>query len=359
MVLQATVAFRVGKTVLLQHGLQFSGLKRIKGHTKRAPLKMNDNFRENTRIGDLHPAIERGINALQSTFAAIDRRTLHHMNKIIQYYGEERVDSQSFHGVNGYGHGDLGREQYDNILAKLCGAEAAYVRLQFFSGTHAISTALFASLRPGDQMLCVSGKPYDTLEEVIGLRKNEQTDSLIGSLKDWGIEYKEIALLYADEVHPSQVSSGTSMVASSPLSGVFDFESIAKELDSNPAIKLLHIQRSCGYQWRPSISIEQIKGLVDFIDEKYKKKGRDIIVFVDNCYGELVENREPTHVGADLMAGSLIKNFGGTLAPSGGYVVGRRDLVNRARVHLSAPGVDGGATFNQYRNLFQVSFLCA
>ncbi len=303
-------------------------------------------------LTNLHPSVERGIHNLQHTFLAIDRMTLHHMNNIITYFGQEQVDSQSFHGVNGYGHGDIGREKYDNVLAKLCGAEAAYARLQFFSGTHAIATALFSILRPGDELLCVSGKPYDTLEEVIGLRGNDQTGDLTGSLRDWGIGYKEIGLLCGPVV-PSDVNS----CEINPTSASFDFTKISQELDQNPAVKMLHIQRSCGYQWRPSISIDQIEKLVQFVESNYKRKGREIVVFVDNCYGEFVDYREPTQVGVDLMAGSLIKNFGGTLAPSGGYVIGRKDLVNNARVRLSAPGVDGGATFNQYRNLFQVILL--
>jgi cystathionine beta-lyase family protein involved in aluminum resistance len=174
----------------------------------------------------------------------------------------------------------------------------------------------------------------------------------VGSLKDWGIEYEEIDLLTGAEARsPQQVDALlTSDVA-------FDLAAIDRALAADDSIKLVHIQRSCGYSWRPSIPIDEIERLCKHIQNKYKQQGRDLVVFVDNCYGELVEDREPCHVGADICAGSLIKNLGGTLAPCGGYVAGKTDLVNAAIVQLSAPGVDGGATFNMYRHLFQGLFL--
>ena len=200
------------------------------------------------------------------------------------------------------------------------------------------------SLRPGENMLCVSGHPYDTLEEVIGQRPGHQTGNCRGSLLDWGIGYSEIELLYGEDAH----QANGDMVA-------FDLPSIERAIESDDRIRLVHIQRSCGYQWRPSIPIQEIGRLCSHIKEKYKS--RELVIFVDNCYGELVEDKEPCHVGADLVAGSLIKNLGGTLAPCGGYIAGREDLVQRATVHLSAPGVDGGATFNMYRHLFQGLFM--
>lgn len=178
------------------------------------------------------------------------------------------------------------------------------VRLQLFSGTHAISTALFASVRPGDQILGVSGHPYDTLEEVLGLRNNTESKSNIGSLLDWGISYDEVELLFKE----SAMKINKGVVA-------FDLDAIDEKLKCNPSIKLIHIQRSCGYQFRPSIPIVEIGRLCDHLITNYKNKGRPLVIFVDNCYGELVEELEPTHVGADLVAGSLIKNLGGTLAP--------------------------------------------
>eukprot|EP01039_Chlorochromonas_danica_P004164 gene4164-4573_t len=284
--------------------------------------------------------IQTASQALLPRFHEIDLQTMRSMRKILQLYEKYRVDSTMFHGVDGYGYGDYGRDTFDSIIASLLGAEAALVRLQFFSGTHAISTALFASLRPGDHFLCISGKPYDTLEEVIGLRPGAQTGTTRGSLLDWGITYHELPLLHHEEA--SKVSK-------------FDLPAIAKAIEENPKIKLLHIQRSCGYQWRPSLLVEEIGHLSREIRALFPH--RDLTIFCDNCYGELVEEQEPTHVGVDLMAGSLIKNLGGTLSPAGAYVAGRADLVAACAVHLSAPGVEGGATFNQYRKLYQGLFM--
>jgi cystathionine beta-lyase family protein involved in aluminum resistance len=288
---------------------------------------------------DMAALIDSSAKSLMSRFWEIDMQTKRRMDMILSLYEEERIDSSAFHGVNGYGHGDIGREKLDNIIARLMGAEAALVRLQLFSGTHAIATALFGSLRPGDTMMCVSGHPYDTLEEVIGQRVGSQTGTYVGSLKEWGISYKELEL--------SSVGN---------FDVEFDLGAIDRELSADPSIKLIHVQRSCGYQWRRSISIAEIGRLCRHIDENYKQKGRNLVIFVDNCYGELVEDQEPCHVGADLVAGSLIKNLGGTLAPCGGYIAGKRTLVDAATVHLSAPGVDGGATFGQYKNMFQGLF---
>ena len=280
---------------------------------------------------------------LKDRFWEIDLHTKNNLNKILGYFREEKIDESAFHGVNGYGYGDIGREKMDNIIANLFGAESAHVRLQFFSGTHAISTALFASLKPGEKMLCVSGPPYDTLEEVIGIRGSNDgsndgnEENNVGSLAEWGISYDEIDM----------INNGQS----------FDLVKIKLLLDDtdNNNIKLIHVQRSCGYQWRPSIMIEEIEKLVKFIKNDLNRN--DITIFVDNCYGELVEELEPCHVGVDLIAGSLIKNLGGTLAPSGGYVAGRKDLVNRCAKHLAAPGVEGGATFKQYKEILQGLFL--
>lgn len=288
-----------------------------------------------------NPLVKQAIEELSPRFNEIDLQTMSNMNLILQLFKDEKVDATAFHGVNGYGYGDFGRESFDNIIAKLLGAEKALVRIQFFSGTHAISTALFACLRPGDEWLSVSGQPYDTLEEVIGLRPNQQTGGIIGSLKDWKIQYHQLELIVDQE---------TSSVK-------FNLPKIKEMIDNNPKLKLVHIQRSCGYQWRPSIPISEIEVLSQFIEKEYKSKGRDLVLFCDNCYGELVEEREPCHVGVDLIAGSLIKNLGGTLAPCGGYVAGKEKYVNAAAVHLSAPGVEGGATLNQYRHIFQGLFM--
>lgn len=274
------------------------------------------------------------LREVKDIFWEIDMRTEERLASVLSAFKKHKLDESAFHGVNGYGHGDIGREKMDKIIAELMGAEAALVRVQIFSGTHAISSALFGALRPGDNMLCVSGPPYDTLEEVVGIRGAEQPGS--GSLKEWGIGYKEIDML-----------DGQSC---------FDLVRISEYLsNSTENVKLLHVQRSCGYQWRPSITIDEIARLCRFVKEDLGRT--DVTIFVDNCYGELVESQEPCHVGADLVAGSLIKNLGGTIAPAGGYVAGRADLVARAERHLSAPGVEGGATFRQYKDLFQGLFL--
>ena len=266
-------------------------------------------------------------------FREIDARTQRTLARILAAFREARVGPHLFGGTDGYGHGDQGRETLDEIYAKLFGAEAALVRVQCFSGTHAIACALFAVLRPGHELLAISGKPYDTLEEVIGSRKEDpelEPHGMTGSLDDFGVTYKEIDLLEG---------------------GDFDLDAIDVAL-TNPHTRLVHIQRSCGYQWRPSIPVHKIGAVIAHI----KRARPDVVVFVDNCYGEFVEDQEPTHVGADLVAGSLIKNPGGTLAPSGGYIIGKAVYVKAARHRLSAPGVDGGATLGKTRLLYQGLF---
>jgi cystathionine beta-lyase family protein involved in aluminum resistance len=281
----------------------------------------------------IHPIIVSDISSqCKDVFFDIDQRTKIQLSRVLECFKMNCVDESAFHGVNGYGHGDIGREKFDSIIAELMGSEAAFVRLQLFSGTHAISSALFGALRPGDEMVCVSGQPYDTLEEVVGIRGGKGS----GSLADWNIKYSQI------EMAPDEKS--------------FDLESLRQILDNKERkVKLIHIQRSCGYQWRPSIDIDEIERLCVFVKKTLKRS--DVTIFVDNCYGELVEDREPCHVGVDLVAGSLIKNLGGTIAPAGGYIAGTKELVERAACHLSAPGVEGGATFRQYKDLFQGLFL--
>jgi len=247
--------------------------------------------------------------------------------RVLDALAAERVGVQHFASVSGYGHGDLGREVLDRVFARVLQAEAAAVRLQFVSGTHAIAAALFGVLRPGDRLLALTGRPYDTLEEVIGIRGSGQ-----GSLAEFGITYDEVPLTAA---------------------GLVDDERIAEAL-AVPT-RLVLIQRSCGYSWRPAVGVEQIGRLI----ERVKALQPDCDVFVDNCYGELVEELEPTAVGADLIAGSLIKNLGGTIAPTGGYVAGRAELVERACCRLTAPGIggEGGTSFDLNRLLFQGLFL--
>jgi len=249
------------------------------------------------------------------------------LDRVLEAFRAERVGTQHFASLTGYGHGDQGREVLDRVFARVLGAEKAAVRLQFVSGTHAIAAALFGVLRPGDRMLSITGRPYDTLEEVIGLRGQGQ-----GSLAEFGVGYDEIELT---------------------ATGAVDLEA----LDAALAVprRLILIQRSCGYSWRPSLSVEAIGRLCERIHDCQP----DCVCFVDNCYGELVEEQEPPAVGADLVAGSLIKNLGGTIAPSGGYVAGRAELVEQACCRLTAPGIgsEGGTGFDLHRLLLQGLFL--
>ena len=265
--------------------------------------------------------------ALLPIFSGIDAQVKKNLTRVLNAYRNHRVGVHHFASVTGYGHDDLGRQVLDRVFAEIVGAEAAAVRVQFVSGTHAIASALFGVLRPGDEMLAVAGAPYDTLEEVIGLRGTKQ-----GSLKEFGIDYRQLNLT---------------------LEGMIDWSKLAQAV--RPNTRLVSIQRSCGYSWRPSLTIADIEKIIHLV----KQQNPDTVCFVDNCYGEFVEDREPTAVGADLMAGSLIKNPGGTIVPTGGYVAGRADLVEAAACRLTAPGVGsfGGATFDLNRLLFQGLFL--
>ena len=265
--------------------------------------------------------------ALIPVFGKIDATVKQNLKKILDAFRQHRLGVHHFAGVSGYGHDDLGRQTLDQVFAQVMGAEAAAVRVQFVSGTHAIACCLFGVLRPGDEMLAVVGAPYDTLEEVIGLRGSHQ-----GSLRDFGIDYRELSLT---------------------PSGTVDWQALGESVRNNT--RLVLIQRSCGYSWRPSLSIADIEKIVQLV----KQQNPHTICFVDNCYGEFIENQEPLAVGADLIAGSLIKNPGGTIVTAGGYVAGRADLVEAAACRLTAPGIgsSGGATFDQNRLLFQGLFL--
>jgi cystathionine beta-lyase family protein involved in aluminum resistance len=260
-------------------------------------------------------------------FSGIDSQVKNNLQKVLKAFRNQQVGTQHFASVTGYGHDDLGRQVFDRVFAEVMGAEAAAVRVQFVSGTHAIACALFSILRPGDELLAVAGAPYDTLEEVIGLRGKNQ-----GSLAEFGIDYRQLEL----------TSTGT-----------IDWDGLKTAVEDKTRMVL--IQRSCGYSWRPSLTLDDIGRIVYLV----KQQNPDTVCFVDNCYGEFVTNQEPTTVGADLMAGSLIKNPGGTIVTAGGYVAGRADLVEAAICRLTAPGIGqaGGATFDQNRLLFQGLFL--
>ena len=265
--------------------------------------------------------------ALIPIFSGIDARVKQNLKKVLSAFSDRRVGVQHFSSVSGYGHDDLGRETLDLVFAQIMNAEAAAVRVQFVSGTHAIACALYGILRPGDEMLAVAGAPYDTLEEVIGLRGSGR-----GSLKDFQIDYRQLDLTEK---------------------GTIDWEALSTAVTRKT--RLVSIQRSCGYSWRQSLSIEDIERIV----ESVKKQNPDTVCFVDNCYGEFISDLEPTGVGADLIAGSLIKNPGGTIVTAGGYIAGSAELVERAACRLTAPGIgsSGGATLDQNRLMFQGLFL--
>lgn len=276
---------------------------------------------------DAAAVVQQAVEELGPRFGQIDRAVQAKLKRVLDAFRAERVGAHHFAGVSGYGHDDLGRDTLDRVMARALQAEAAIVRVQIVSGTHAIACALFGVLRPGDELLSVAGKPYDTLEEVIGKRGSGQ-----GSLMDFGVTYRELDLTPA---------------------GTIDWEALAQAI--RPETKMVTIQRSCGYDWRPSLSIADIGRIVALV----KAQNPNTICFVDNCYGEFVEDNEPTAMGADLMAGSLIKNPGGTIVTAGGYVAGRADLVEQAACRLTAPGIgsEGGAAFDQHRLLYQGLFL--
>ena len=266
----------------------------------------------------------------KNLYLSINEKTksvTYNLEKVLNAFSNSHLNVQDFASLTGYGHGDLGREKIDKIFADVLEAEKAVVRAQLVSGTHAIASSLFGVLRPGDNLLSITGRPYESLEEVIGLRGSGQ-----GSLIDFGISYEEISL---------------------KSDGFIDFLALEKAL--NIPRKIIFIQRSCGYTWRPSLSIKVIKEICDLCHKIQPHS----ICFVDNCYGEFVENKEPTAVGADLIAGSLIKNLGGTLVPTGGYIAGKADLVDKACCRLTAPGIgsEGGITFNLNRIILQGLFL--
>lgn len=271
--------------------------------------------------------LQTAQESLIQIFSGIDARVKSNLTRVLTAFRKHQVGVHHFSSVSGYGHDDLGRQVLDQIFADVMGAEAAAVRVQFVSGTHAITCALFGVLRPGDELLAVAGAPYDTLEEVIGLRGTHQ-----GSLKDFKITYRQLELT---------------------VSGDIDWAALATAV--RPETRMVLIQRSCGYTWRSSLAIADIEKIVALV----KQQNPHTVCFVDNCYGEFVDDCEPPAVGADLIAGSLIKNPGGTIVTAGGYVAGRADLVEMACCRLTSPGIgsEGGATFDQNRLLFQGLFL--
>ncbi|XP_040987321.1 uncharacterized protein YnbB-like isoform X2 [Juglans microcarpa x Juglans regia] len=301
--------------------------------SSRVPVSLSSrNNRKDLHLQDhpFVPEVVKAVDSLYSEFRAIDNLVARNTARVLKAFQNARVGSHHFGGCTGYGHEEAGgREALDQAFAEIVGAESAIVRSQFFSGTHAITCALFALLRPGDELLAVAGAPYDTLEEVIGKRDSQG----LGSLKDFGVNYREVPL--AED-------------------GGLDWDALVCAV--KPQTRCALIQRSCGYSWRQSLSVNEIERAIKMI----KIQNPNCLVMVDNCYGEFVESIEPPMVGADLIAGSLIKNPGGTIAPCGGYVAGRERWVKAAAARLSAPGlgVDCGSTPGDImRAFFQGLFL--
>ena len=265
-------------------------------------------------------------DSLKERFEKFDQTAEYNQMKVIHAMQKNRVSEACFGTSSGYGYNDLGRDTLEAVYASAFHGESALVRPQLTCGTHALAVALASNLRPGDELLSPVGKPYDTLEEVIGIRDS------IGSLKEYGVSYRQVDLL---------------------PDGSFDFENIRKAI--NEKTKLVTIQRSKGYATRPTLSVARIGELISFI----KSIKPEVICMVDNCYGEFVETIEPTDVGADMIVGSLIKNPGGGLAPIGGYIVGRKDCIERAAYRLSAPGLgkEVGASLGLNQSFYQGFFL--
>ena len=263
---------------------------------------------------------------LKDRFAKIDETAEYNQLKVIHAMQKNRVSADHFNGSSGYGYNDIGRDDLEKVYADTFHTEAALVRPQITCGTHALAIALAGNLRPGDELLSISGKPYDTLEEVIGIRPSN------GSLAEYGITYRQVELL---------------------PDGRFDFDGIKNAI--RPNTRLVEIQRSKGYLTRPTLSVEAIGEAIAFV----KSIRSDIICMVDNCYGEFVERIEPSHVGADMVVGSLIKNPGGGLAPIGGYIAGTNQCVENAAYRLTSPGLgkEVGASLGVMRSFYQGFFL--
>lgn len=276
---------------------------------------------------DILGAAESAEVEIEGAVKALDRIVDKNQWKVIEAFQRHQVSDYHFAGSTGYAYNDRGREVLDLIYADVFGAESALVRPHFASGTHTISTTLFGVLRPGDELLYITGRPYDTLHKVIG-----QAGDGTGSLADFGITYREVALT---------------------SEGKIDWEEVT--LSINEKTKVIGIQRSRGYDWRASFTVAEIGDMT----ARVKSLKPDVIVFVDNCYGEFTEELEPPQVGVDLVAGSLIKNPGGGIAETGGYICGRRDLVELTAYRLTAPGIGGevGAMLGTTRGLYQGLFM--
>lgn len=284
------------------------------------------------KISDIKPEVfrmaEEAEKETHEVFRRIDAIAERNTRKVMEAFQDNRVSDSCFAGTTGYGYDDLGRETLDKIYAQVFGAEAALVRINFVNGTHALTAAMFATVKPGDTILAATGMPYDTLRSAIGI-----SGSCHGSLKFYGIDYAQVDLR-AD--------------------GTPDIEGI-KAAVSDKKVTAVMIQRSRGYEDRPALTVEQIGEICAAV----KSADPSAVIMVDNCYGEFTDVIEPTDVGADLIAGSLIKNPGGGIAPTGGYIAGRKELVDRAAMRLTTPGIGGecGSTLGNNRLLYQGLFM--
>ena len=282
-------------------------------------------FNVSKKIKDLS---QKAMILCENEFKKFDEQTEYNQQKVLKAFVDNKVSETHFFGSTGYGYGDAGRDVLDKVLAQIFAAEDALVRHNFVSGTHALAVALFGILRPGDTILNITGQPYDTLQEVIGVNSSKKD---FGSLRNFGINYKEISLTEK---------------------GLVNFKELEKTITQN--IKLVYMQRSRGYTMRPALSINIIKKATQII----KKIVPQCIILLDNCYGEFVGCEEPLLNGVDLIAGSLIKNPGGGIAPTGGYIAGRKDLIEKCSYRLTTPGTgrEVGATLGLNRELFMGLF---
>ena len=284
------------------------------------------------KISDIRPEVygmaERAQECIKGRFKDIDAVAEVNTRRVMEAFQDNRVAEACFAGTTGYGYDDLGRETLDKIYAQLFGTEAALVRIGFVNGTHALCTAMFALVKPGDTILAATGIPYDTLRTAIGINGAQH-----GSLKFYGVDYAQVDMTAAGEP---------------------DYEAIAKAA-SDPKISAVMVQRARGYEDRKALSVEEIGRICRCV----KEVNPAAKIMVDNCYGEFTDTLEPSHVGADIIAGSLIKNPGGGLAPTGGYIAGTRELVDRAAMRLTTPGIGGecGSTLGNNRLLFQGLFM--
>ncbi len=275
---------------------------------------------------------EKAMKEVEPLFNEYDEIREYNQFKVLKAFQDENISDYHFTNTTGYGYGDIGRDTLDLVYARIFKAEKALVRPQFVSGTHTIACVLYGILRPNDTLLAITGTPYDTIHGIIGINQKEDAENQ-GSLKDFGVNYRQVDLKH----------------------GAIDVEGALEVLRTDKSIKMIHIQRSKGYASRNSFTIDDIELAIQGIRTEFK----EVVIFVDNCYGEFVEDREPVEVGADIIAGSLIKNMGGGIAPTGGYIAGRGDLVDLSSYRLTVPGLGGecGSTFGVMRSFFQGTFL--